>query len=97
MRTIVEYSSDPIWKIGRGTGEPFQITGKIRYPEDRIYYQPGALEVLKNSWIQYLSVLLVTWYLFLKCWSYLITSRILSSRVVIDKVPILTGSKRHAF
>ncbi|KXS19232.1 hypothetical protein M427DRAFT_53186 [Gonapodya prolifera JEL478] len=49
----------PSWSSGRAAGEPFIISGVIRYPENRIWYRPGFAETLKWGGVQYCAYFLL--------------------------------------
>lgn len=49
----------PIWNYA--PSETFDLKITIQVPQQIVYYVPGALEVLKYAWMQYVSMLLPVW------------------------------------
>ncbi|XP_077144703.1 transmembrane protein 231 isoform X3 [Ranitomeya variabilis] len=62
--TTVLNNPNPIWLPGRGSSDPFVISGVIRYPVETISYEPGFWEMIKYAWIQYVSILLIFLWVF---------------------------------
>ncbi|XP_073441123.1 transmembrane protein 231 [Dendrobates tinctorius] len=62
--TTILNNPNPIWLSGRGSSDPFVISGVIRYPMETISYEPGFWEMIKYAWIQYVSVLLIFLWVF---------------------------------
>jgi len=56
-----EYS---VWTSGRAAGSPFKLNVHVRYPEEKMLYQPGFWQLIKWGWVQYVSVLLVFLFVF---------------------------------
>jgi transmembrane protein 231 len=53
-----------IWKSGQSPDGRFLVKGTIYYPEQTISFRPGFWEVVKQAWIQYLSVLVIFVFIF---------------------------------
>ncbi|XP_072168857.1 transmembrane protein 231-like [Diadema setosum] len=87
------FESDyPVWITGRGSEQPFVISGRITYPEETIVYIPGFWQVIKFGWIQYLSVLLLFIFLMERVKSFVFENQIVST--VVNK-PLLETYKNH--
>ncbi|KAI8900466.1 transmembrane protein [Globomyces pollinis-pini] len=71
----------PTWHFPRPQNNHFQITIHVRNPTQTIEYQPGVLQVLKNAWIQYVSIFIITYYLLQTVYDYLIRNHMVSSIV----------------
>jgi len=78
------------WRPGREV--QFTLDARLRIPKSEIRYIPGPGEVLKFSWIQYLAVGAVVY--FLVDWTLYFTHRygLLTSFPVIDHM-----AKQHEF
>ncbi|KAJ3210026.1 hypothetical protein HDU67_005709 [Dinochytrium kinnereticum] len=93
--------TNPLWLSPRAQSEPFALTGRIRFPEDRIAYRPGALEVIKFAWIQFLAhfVVVATLCRWIFVWS--IKCQIVSTHVAVDVLPrhhtVASGFKTYPF
>uniref|UniRef100_A0A0N5AXF1 Transmembrane protein 231 n=1 Tax=Syphacia muris TaxID=451379 RepID=A0A0N5AXF1_9BILA len=64
--------------------ERFILQLEILIPEQRFVYKTGVLELLKWSWIQYLSVFLIFNFLFKKFFKFMIENQILPTAVVYN-------------
>lgn len=53
-----------IWKSGQSPDGRFLVKGTLYYPEQTISFRPGFWEVVKQAWIQYLSVLVIFVFIF---------------------------------
>jgi hypothetical protein len=55
-----DYQQHPSWTLGRALNSDFTLNVTFNYPYPQwIIYQPDAWEVLKFSWIQFLSIFVV--------------------------------------
>ncbi|KAJ3347824.1 hypothetical protein HDU91_006685 [Kappamyces sp. JEL0680] len=73
------YQATTIWNFPPSSTEPFKVSVKVRIPTWQIQYRPGILEVLKNGWIQYLSVFIFTGLILGAAWDFLITHQIIKT------------------
>jgi hypothetical protein len=62
----------------------FNISININIPKQSYYYSPPVSKMLKDAWIQYLSVFVVTWFLLYRLYSFAINSHLLRSHQVTD-------------
>ncbi|KAJ3104284.1 hypothetical protein HDU97_009360 [Phlyctochytrium planicorne] len=86
VRTTFAFTS-PIWQSPRGQSEPFTLTGRVRFPEDKFLYRPGSLEVIKFGYIQFLAhfVLVASVCRWIFVWA--IKSQIVATHVAVDVLP----------
>ncbi|KAI8907890.1 transmembrane protein [Gorgonomyces haynaldii] len=83
---ITEFNSPPpIWSAFRDPGSPFSIYIRVRVPETRVVYRPSVLEVLKNGWIQYLSLLVLVCIILLPIYDLALRSNVV--KTVVQSVP----------
>ncbi|KAJ8041469.1 hypothetical protein HOLleu_12293 [Holothuria leucospilota] len=80
----------PIWKTGRGAGQPFVIQGSVGYTEELIMYVPGFWQTIKMGWIQYLAVLIIFIFIMEKVKKFVFENQIITT--IIER-PIPT--KNH--
>ena len=85
QRVRTEFVSDPpLWSGPRASLEPFVIQIKARIPTQRIIYRPAFLEVLKNGWIQYLSMLVLVALIFVPIYDLMITNQVVRTVVQVE-------------
>jgi len=61
--TTVLANTAPVWITGRGAGQPFVVRAIINYPvQYGILYYNGFWEMIKWGWVQYVSLLVLFWY-----------------------------------
>jgi len=70
------------WQHGRSS--EFYVHCQIRIPKSQIRYVPGAGEVLKFSWIQYLSLLVIVYYLMDWVFYFVYAYQILETSTSVD-------------
>ncbi|XP_010882387.1 transmembrane protein 231 isoform X2 [Esox lucius] len=75
--TTVLSCPNPVWTVGRPAGSPFQINAEVRYPIEVISYRPGFWEMIKNAWIQYVSVLLIFLWVFNRIQTFVFQNQVL--------------------
>ncbi|KAJ3413050.1 hypothetical protein HDV05_008571 [Chytridiales sp. JEL 0842] len=90
-------TSTPVWTHSRAPGEPFIISGKIRFSSDKFLYRPGVLEVLKMSWIQYFSIFAIVGWILRCVYVWMVKAQMVKTHVVVDVLPKQGGFKAHMF
>ncbi|KAJ3194588.1 hypothetical protein HK101_002345 [Irineochytrium annulatum] len=90
VRTEVNLAR-PSWTHGRGSGQPLNITGRIRYPEDRVFYRPGPFEVVKFAWVQYLALLAIVGFITGSMFHWAVKYQIVPTHVIVDGMPRAVG------
>ncbi|TPX67413.1 hypothetical protein SpCBS45565_g03791 [Spizellomyces sp. 'palustris'] len=96
VRTNFAYET-PIWTTGRAPTEPFVVSGRVAYSTDTIQYLPGAWEVLKNGWIQYLAYLILVGAVISWILGFAFRNQVVRTAVRVDQMPRYGGFKAHAF
>ncbi|KAJ1560688.1 hypothetical protein HK405_006249 [Cladochytrium tenue] len=79
------------WTYFRGRGQALEIRGKVRYVEERVGYRPGAAEVLKFGWVQYLSLFLVAAAAARTLFTFCVAAQLVPTHVVVDAAPAPAG------
>lgn len=69
----------PLWMVGRPADEPFFISVIIHYPEETISYKPGFWQIMKWAWMQYLSVLAISVWVFRIVKSFVFQNQLVTS------------------
>lgn len=95
-----KYEYPPVnWGYFRAQGQPFVISGKLRYTTETVSYKPGVMEVLKFGWIQYLSYLVLSATFSWLVYGWCIRSQLVPTHVSVDSIPsgATTGFKPHLF
>lgn len=75
--TTVLYCPSPVWRVGRAAETPFKLNAEVRYPVQVISYRPGFWEMIKNAWIQYVSVLLIFLWIFSRIQDFVFQNQVL--------------------
>ncbi|KDR16647.1 hypothetical protein L798_09507 [Zootermopsis nevadensis] len=69
----------PLWMVGRPADEPFFISVIIHYPEETISYKPGFWQIMKWAWMQYLSILAISVWVFRTVKSFVFQNQLVTS------------------
>eukprot|EP00295_Goniomonas_pacifica_P003982 CAMPEP_0175836106 /NCGR_PEP_ID=MMETSP0107_2-20121207/16962_1 /TAXON_ID=195067 ORGANISM="Goniomonas pacifica, Strain CCMP1869" /NCGR_SAMPLE_ID=MMETSP0107_2 /ASSEMBLY_ACC=CAM_ASM_000203 /LENGTH=170 /DNA_ID=CAMNT_0017149471 /DNA_START=1383 /DNA_END=1896 /DNA_ORIENTATION=- len=77
------YSADyQVWESTSLDYDSFKVFANVRIPKQRVVYEPAVMEVVKFSWVQFFSILLVLWWFSDRCLDVMFEQQVLSSRVV---------------
>ncbi|KAJ3126374.1 hypothetical protein HK098_007572 [Nowakowskiella sp. JEL0407] len=85
-RTELLYST-PIWTYDQ-TPKTFQLSYKIRFPQDKFLYIPGLAEVLKYGWIQYFSYVVIVGVAAKALFEFAVMNFLVPSFVTVDRIPL---------
>jgi transmembrane protein 231 len=61
----------------------FTLKAEVNVPVQMVFYEPGIVEVIKNAWIQYLSILVIFVIICHKIFGYLVVSGMLATRMQV--------------
>lgn len=88
VRTEVN-TQPPTILTGRDTsGQPITFTGTIYIPlAQPIAYQPGIAEVLKMSWIQYISLFFLVAVFVVPAYEFMVRMGVVSTWSTTDRIP----------
>ncbi|KAJ3113428.1 hypothetical protein HDU96_003401 [Phlyctochytrium bullatum] len=86
VRTTFEVSQ-PLWQHPRAAAQPFVLSGRVRFPEEKVLYRPGAFEVIKFAWMQYLAHAVVVGVLCRWVFVWAIRCQVVPTYVVVDVLP----------
>lgn len=81
VSTVLD-NSHTVWLSGRGADQPFTIKAHIRYREQhQILFTPGFWQLIKGGWIQYVSILVVFWFVFTKIKVFIFQNQLVTTIV----------------
>mmetsp|Transcript_32497 Transcript_32497/g.40802 ORF Transcript_32497/g.40802 Transcript_32497/m.40802 type:complete len:332 (+) Transcript_32497:40-1035(+) len=94
-------SNYPVWEmalVGATSDYPsmFNLTTVIRIPISRISYTPNITEVLKDAWIQYLSMAVVVAFLLQRICSFVFYYQVVETDMTVETAQSRKGIKLHA-
>ena len=67
----------------------------MRIPKDRIYYRPALAEVLKQGWIQYISLFFLVLGIIWPFYDFLVYHQVIRTHITVD--PIGPDQPKHLF
>ncbi|XP_015283688.1 PREDICTED: transmembrane protein 231, partial [Gekko japonicus] len=96
VTTVLSADAGPIWVVGRAPSDPFVIQATIHYPVELIVYQPGFWEMIKFAWIQYVSLLLIFFWICEKIKTFLFQNQVLDAVPVLPVSSVLTHKEHQS-
>jgi hypothetical protein len=73
----------------------FNMTAKIKFPQQEILYIPAALEVVRGAWVAYLSMFVVVGFFLEKLSSFVYFHQIVETKMLVETMSSQTGAPHH--